>query len=62
MGKIRTVKVEVHLMSFKSVTPKVPMDEKEKQLLVEDLIQMGCEGLLVQPWALKSKAMVQEFL
>ena len=30
--------------------------------MVEDLMKMGCEGLLVEPWTLRSKAMVQEFL
>ena len=29
--------------------------------LIEDLTKMGCEGLLAEPWALKSEAMVQEF-
>ena len=57
MGKAGTVKVEVHPVSLKFVTPVVPKNEKEKELLVEDLTQMGCEGLLLQPWALKSKAM-----
>ena len=49
MGKARTVKIEVHLVSLKSVTPVVSKDEKEKELLVEDLTMMGCEGLLVEP-------------
>ena len=62
MGKVGTVKVEVHLVSLKFVTPIVPKDEKEKQQLVEDLTRMECEGLLVELWMLKSKAMVQEFL
>ena len=62
MGKARTVKVEVHPMSLKSVIPIVPKDKKEKELLVEDLTRMGCEGLLMEPWALKSKAVAQEYL
>ena len=57
MGKARTIKVEVHPVSLKSSTPVVPKNEKEKELLVEDLTQMGCMGLLLQPWALKSEAM-----
>ena len=48
MGKVGSVKVEVHLVSLKSVTLVVPKDEKEKELLVEDLIRMGCKGLLVE--------------
>ena len=62
MEKAGTVKVEVHPMSLKSVTLIVSKDEKEKELLVEDLTRMGCEGLQVELWALKSEAMAQEFL
>ena len=62
MGKVGTVKVEVHPMSLKSVILVVPKDEKEKELLVEDLTRMGYKGLLVEPWVLKSKVMAQEFL
>ena len=62
MEKAGTVKVEVHPISLKSITLVVSKNEKEKELLVEDLIRMGCEGLLLQSWALKSKAMAQEFL
>ena len=47
MEKAGTVKVEVQLVSLKSVIPVVPKNEKEKELLVEDLIRMGCEGLLL---------------
>ena len=62
MEKAGTVKVEVHPVSLRSVTLVVPKNEKKKELLVEDFTWMGCEGLLLQPWALKSKAMAQEFL
>ena len=62
MGKEGTVKVEVHPISLKSITPVVPKNENEKELLVEDLTHMECEGLLLQPWTLKSEAMAQEFL
>ena len=62
MEKAGTVKVEVHPVSLKYVTPVVSKDKKEKELLVEDFTRMGCEGLLVELWVLKSKAMVQEFL
>ena len=58
MEKVGTVEIENLCVSLKSVVPVVPKDEKEKQQLVEDLTQMGCEGLLVEPWALKSEAMV----
>ena len=62
MGRTGTIKTEMASVSFKSVVPVVPKDEGEKRQLVEDLIQMGCEGLLMQPWALKSEEMAQEFL
>ena len=45
-------------MSFKSVAPVNPVKDKEKLHLVEDLMKMGCEGLILEPWALKSEAMV----
>ena len=58
MEKAGTVKVEVSLVSLKSVTPIVSKDMKKKEQLVEDLTRMGCKGLLVVPWTLKSEAMV----
>ena len=57
MEKAGTVKLELHPVSLKSVIPVAPKNEKEKELLVEDLTRMGCEGLLLQPWALKSEVM-----
>ena len=48
-------------MSLKSVVPTIPGNDKEKKMLVEDLTRMGYKGLLLEPWALKSKAMVHEF-
>ena len=61
MVKVENVKVELHPVSLKSVTPIIPGKEEEKLQLVEDLTKMGCEGLLVEPWTLKSETMVQEF-
>ena len=62
MDRTRTIKVEMHLVSLKSVVLVVPKDEGEKWQPVKDLIRMECEGLLMQPWGLKSKEMAQEFL
>ena len=45
-----------------SVVPTVPKDEGEKLLLIEDLTWIACEGLLAQPWSLRSKDMAREFL
>ena len=55
------MKVEVHSVSLKSVIPAISKDKKKKEMLVEDLARMGCEGLLLEPWSLKSEAMAQEF-
>ena len=62
MRKTGAIKVEMHLVSLRSICPSVPKDEEEKWLLVEDLARIGCEGLLIQPWSLRSEEMVQEFL
>lgn len=61
MAKVGRVKVELYLVSLKSIVPAIPRNHEEKKLLVEDLTKMGCEGVLLEPWALKSKVMVQEF-
>ena len=58
MAKARCVKVELYLISLNSVAPTISKNDEEKKMLVEDLTKMGCEGLLLEPWALKSKAMV----
>ena len=47
-------------LALGSILPVVPSDEGEKQLLIDDLTQMGCEGLLAQPWSLKNEEMVRE--
>ena len=62
MGKTGTVKVEVHLVSLKSIVAVVPKDEEEKRQLSKDLNWIGCKGLFVQPWSIRSKDMAREFL
>lgn len=44
------------------MSPHIPRDPEEKEQLREDLRKMGYEGLLDEPWGLKSWEMVQEFL
>ena len=61
MEKNKAVKVEVLMVSFRSVVAIVPKDEKEKRQLVEDLTQIECKGLLVQSWGLKNEDMAREF-
>ena len=61
MEKIGTVKVEVHLVSLKSIMAIVPKLEEEKRQLNKDLSRIGYKGLLVQPWSIRSKDMAREF-
>ena len=56
-----TVKTEFLPVSLKSVALVIPIKDEDKLHLVEDLTKMGCEGLILEPWALKSEALVQEF-
>ena len=62
MAGTSSAKAEMQPVSLRSVPAIVPMDEEEKQQLADDLTKMGCEGLLPKPWALKSEAIVREFL
>ena len=54
--------VETRRVSLRSVPTIVPTKNKEKQQLADDLTKMGYEGLLAEPWAMKSEAIVREFL
>ena len=58
MAKARSVKVELYPVSLKSIALAITKNDEEKKMLFEDLTKMGCEGLLLEPWALKSEAMV----
>ena len=49
MAKAVQVKVELYPVSLKSVAPAIPKNDAEKDLLIEDLTTMGCEGLLLEP-------------
>ena len=61
MAGTSAVKTEFLPISLKSVAPVISIKDEEKLHLVEDLMKMGCEGLILEPWALKSEALVQEF-
>ena len=61
-ARTRAVKMDVTTIGLQMVAPCIPRDPAEKDQLKEDLKRMGCKGLLVQPWTLKSREMVQEFL
>src|SRR5665811_1949224 len=54
-------KVSFRPVSLKSVKPVIPSGTVEKEQLVADLETMGCEGLLLAPWGIKSEEMIQEF-
>ena len=56
------VKMEITTVGLLMVVPSIPRDPVEKDQLKEDLKRMDCEGLIAQPWTLKSREMVQEFL
>ena len=56
------MKVEIRPVSLRSVPAIVPTHKEEKQQLTDNLTKMGCEGLLAEPWAMKSQALVLEFL
>lgn len=61
MAGTNAAKMEFFPVSLKSINPAVPKSLKEKEQLVEDLEKMGCGGLILELWAIKSEAMVQEF-
>ena len=45
---------------LKMVSPVILRRAEEKAMLEEDLKQMGCHGLMLWPWSIKSKKIVQE--
>jgi hypothetical protein len=61
MAGTSATKVELLPVSLKSVYLIIPESDQEKTQLIEDLEKMGCEGLILEPWEVRSKAMVQEF-
>ena len=56
------IKAEARPVSLRSVPAIVPTKDEEKQQMANDLTKMGYEGLLAEPQAMKSKAIVWEFL
>ena len=49
-------------MSLRNVTLVVPENEQEQAMLKDNLIGLGCGGLLERPWNLKNEEFVQEFV
>ena len=46
---------------LKNVSPAIPKVSELKEL-IEDISQMGCEGLLAKTWNLQAEATLREFL
>ena len=51
----------VHV-SLRNVTPVVPENEGEREMLKSDLYRIRCAGLLEQPWNIKNEEFVQQFV
>ena len=51
----------VHV-SLRNMTPVVPEDEGERAMLKYDLHNIGCAGLLEQPWNLKNEEFIRQFV
>ena len=47
-------------IALKMVVPVIPKGAEEKAMLEEDLRWMRCHGLMLQPWSVKYKRIVQE--
>ena len=52
------VKTKFLPVNLKSVAPVIPIKSEEKLHLVEDLTKMGYKRLILEPWVLKSEAMI----
>ena len=48
----------VHV-SLRNVMPTIPGNEFERGMLKSDLEDLGCVGLLEQPWNLKNEEFIQ---
>ena len=51
----------VHV-SLRNMTPAVPANDEERTMLKEDLLSLGCAGLMDRPWNLKNEEFVQQFV
>ena len=51
----------VHV-SLRNVTPTIPGNEFECNMLKKDLKDLGCAGLLERPWNLKNEDFIQQFV
>ena len=47
-------------IALKMVSPVIPRGAEEKAMLEEDLMRMGCHGLMLRPWCIKYEKIMQE--
>ena len=50
------------VIALKAVVPGIPKSAKDRELLEEDLWQIGCHGLMGKPWGLRMEDLVVELL
>ena len=54
--------VKARAMALKAVVPGVPKSVRDRELLEEDLRQIGCHGFMGKPWGLWMEDLVVELL
>ena len=54
--------VKAGAMALKAVVPGIPKSAKDRELLEEDLRQIGCHGFMEKPWGLRMEDLVVELL
>ena len=54
--------VKAGAMALKAVVPGMPKSVKDRELLEEDLRQIGCHGFIGKPWGLRMEDLVAELL
>ena len=52
--------VKAGAMALKAVVPGMPKSVKNRELLEEDLRQIGCQGFIGKPWGLRMEDLVAE--
>ena len=54
--------VKAGAMALKAVVPGISKSAKDRELLEEDLQQIGCYGFMGKPWGLRMEDLVVELL
>ena len=54
--------VKAGAIALKAVVPGIPKSARDRELLEEDLQQIGCHGFMGKPWGLRMEDMVVELL